>query len=189
MKPLKTWYYQTDGKSGLDNELKKAINEADLEADRFAARCGASGFYPDMSAVAGGVSAVLFADPSAVDMDKWKSIGKDADGLELFVPNTKLKNAEAVRIEEERQRLPRLTVVQLYRLLGADPMQDLRQERKRGKSFVVAVGVPKIFKWCRCLYIESNYECRHADLLHITKKGFIETEKEMNRKIGDSPKS
>ena len=88
----KSYYYRFDTSTALGKRFRSFWNElmkAERAADKFAAKVGAKTFYPNMRMVAGGVDAVSFPDGVHPNLKVWRSIGKDGDGLELWVPNVK----------------------------------------------------------------------------------------------------
>lgn len=94
---VKFHYY----KFSTTTELGKAFiklwnqcNKAEKAADKFAANVGAITYYPTDSAFAGGVACVAFKDNICPKPNLWKSIGKDADGFEQWVPNVKKRMCE-----------------------------------------------------------------------------------------------
>ena len=88
----KNYYYRFDTSTALGKRFRSFWNElmkAERAADKFAEKVGAKTFYPNMRMVAGGVDAVSFPDGVHPNLKVWRSIGKDGDGLELWVPNVK----------------------------------------------------------------------------------------------------
>lgn len=88
----KSYYYRFDTSTALGKRFRSFWNElmkAERAADKFAAKVGAKTFYPNMRMVAGGVDAVSFPDGVCPNLKVWRSIGKDGDGMELWVPNVK----------------------------------------------------------------------------------------------------
>ena len=83
-------FYRFDTGSELGKRFRKLWNEctkAERAADSFARKVGAKTYYSSPSAFAGGVECVSFADGARVDKRIWRSVGKDADGLEQWVPD------------------------------------------------------------------------------------------------------
>lgn len=70
-------------------KLCRLCEKAEKAADRFAAKVGAVTFYPQDSMFAGGVACVAFKDNVCPKPEHWRSVGKDADGYEQWVPNVK----------------------------------------------------------------------------------------------------
>ena len=86
------YYYKFNVKTNLGKSFVRLWHECDKAekaAERFAAKVAAVMFYPVDSSMAGGVSCVVFKDNKCPKPGHWKSIGKDADGYELWVPNVK----------------------------------------------------------------------------------------------------
>lgn len=89
---MKNYYYKFStttkfGKAFL--KLWRLCEKAEKAADKFAQKVGAVTFYPQDSAFAGGVACVAFKDNVCPKPDHWRSIGKDADKQEQWVPNVK----------------------------------------------------------------------------------------------------
>lgn len=85
---------------------------AERAADRFAAKVGAVTYYPQDSMFAGGVACVAFKDNVCPKPKHWRSIGKDADGYEQWVPNVK-QRAGAVELPSENFK-PSDTACRIY---------------------------------------------------------------------------
>lgn len=91
-KQRKRYFYKFNASTALGKQFRSFWNKcqkATLVADKFAAKVGAATFYPNMQMVAGGVDAVSFPDGVRPNEKIWRSIGKDDDGLELWVPDVK----------------------------------------------------------------------------------------------------
>lgn len=91
-KQRKQYFYKFNTSTALGKQFRSFWNKcqkATLVADKFAAKVGAATFYPNMQKVAGGVDAVSFPDSVKPNEKIWRSIGKDEDGLELWVPDVK----------------------------------------------------------------------------------------------------
>lgn len=70
-------------------KLWRLCEKAEKAADKFAAKVGAVTYYPQDSMFAGGVACVAFKDNVCPKPEHWRSVGKDADGYEQWVPNVK----------------------------------------------------------------------------------------------------
>ena len=107
-------------KFNMKSELGKAFmnlwhlcNKAEVAADKFAAKAGAKHYYPAPSVFAGGVTCVAFEDDQPPRPNVWRSIGKDADGIEMWVLDVKQRIGTVV-IEDET-KIPQDTATRIYR--------------------------------------------------------------------------
>jgi len=90
MKNFHFYKFSTSSELGKAfRDLWRLCNKAEKAADRFAAKVGAVTYYPQDSMFAGGVACVAFKDNKCPKPEHWRSIGKDADGYEQWVPNVK----------------------------------------------------------------------------------------------------
>ena len=83
------FYYRFDCSSELGKKFRTLWNiceKADRAAEVFAAKVGAQTYYSSPLAFAGCVECVSFEDTESVNRKIWKSMGKDADGYEQWVP-------------------------------------------------------------------------------------------------------
>ena len=86
---MSKYYYRTNESSELGKKLKTLLYECDKAnraADTYCQKSGAKTFYDNPSMMAGGVVCVGFGDQQP-DLQLWRSVGKDGDGLEMFEPN------------------------------------------------------------------------------------------------------
>lgn len=84
------YFYRFDTSTELGCKFRQFVYECDKAnraADSYCAKIGASTFYEEPTMFAGGVLCVGFADPDKVDKKLWRSVGKDADGFEMWEPN------------------------------------------------------------------------------------------------------
>jgi hypothetical protein len=132
-------------------KLWHLCDKAEKAADKFAAKAGAQQYYPVDSAFAGGVACVSFESGKPPRPNVWRSIGKDADGIEMWVPDvkmrmmvqeiedeTKIPNDTATRIyKKEAKRKPNGQVVCFYTELYRDD-EAARSANKRKKLSLAA---------------------------------------------------
>jgi len=165
------FYYTAGPDTGAGRELaamRERIIACDTEADRFAAATGAVSFYPAMSAIAGGVSALIFGSGTAVDETRWSRIGTDADGMELWTP------AAGSPEETRRLALPVVSVPELLALLSADlPV---------GRA--ARVESPLVFLWEGTAYVRSIYPCTRQDLTPVSAAEYRRADRSRRRAAG-----
>lgn len=89
------YFYRFDASTELGKKFRSLWNEcvkAERAAESFAKKAGAKTYYSSPSAFAGGVECVSFEDGVQVNTKLWRSLGKDADGLEQWVPDVKYRS-------------------------------------------------------------------------------------------------
>lgn len=94
-------------------KLWHLCDKAEKAADKFAAKVGAKHYYPADSTFAGGVACVSFEGGKPPRPRLWRSIGKDADGIEMWVPDVKLRMGAVV--VEDATKLPNDTATRIYK--------------------------------------------------------------------------
>lgn len=107
-------------KFNMKSELGKAFmklwhlcDKAEKAADRFAAKAGAKQYYPADSAFAGGVACVSFESGKPPRPKVWRSVGKDPDGIEMWVPDVKMRMGAMVL--EDGSKVPQDTATRIYK--------------------------------------------------------------------------
>jgi len=84
---MNKYFYRLDSSTEVGKKFRRLWNEcikADRAAEVFTKKAGAKTWYPDDAAFAGGVACVSFE--TEVNKKLWRSLGKDADGLEQWEP-------------------------------------------------------------------------------------------------------
>ena len=108
-------FYRFDTTSELGKQFRRLWNEcnkAERAAEVFAKKVGAKTYYSTPAAFAGGVECVSFADGARVDKRIWRSVGKDADGLEQWVPDVRRRSD--VMVLPRRDFRPSDTACRIY---------------------------------------------------------------------------
>ena len=94
-------------------KLWHLCDKAEKAADKFAAKVGAVQYYPTDSAFAGGVACVSFSGNKPPMQNVWRSVGKDADGIEMWEPDVKQRMGN-VKVKDETQ-IPKDTATRIYK--------------------------------------------------------------------------
>lgn len=122
------FYYKFHQKSELGKKFLKLWHECDkanAAAERFAAKVGAKDYYPALNAFAGGVMCVSFENGKPPREKLWRSIGKDADGIEMWVPDVK-QRVGLVTLDSD-SFIPSDTATRLY-------IKDFAQKNAKGQT-------------------------------------------------------
>lgn len=94
-------------------KLWHLCDKAEKAADKFAAKVGAVQYYPTDSAFAGGVACVSFSGNKPPMQNVWRSVGKDADGIEMWEPDVQ-KRMGNVKVKDET-KIPKDTATRIYK--------------------------------------------------------------------------
>lgn len=113
--PMTRHFYRFDVNSDIGRQFRKLWNEcakAERAAESFAKKVGARTYYSSPSAFTGGVECVSFQDGAKVNKKLWRMVGKDADGLEQWVPDVKRRSD--VMLLPRRDFKPSDTATRIY---------------------------------------------------------------------------
>ena len=189
-------FYRFSTKSKLGKEFRRLWNKCiktEKAADIFAAKVGAVTFYPQDSVFAGGVACVAFKDNVCPKPKLWQSVGKDADGMEQWVPRKyeakdipadpkhpkrrlPLYVREAERIEKARVALPFVRTETILGLLKADLTNGKGDD---GKLHIVRLVTPTFFEYWQHVYVGCAYPCSAEDLMEISMADYTKAERDM----------
>lgn len=146
---MRKYFYKFE----VNSELGKAFvrlwhmcNKADKAADRFAAKVGAKTYYQVAEAFAGGVSCVEFEGGTPPRPNLWRSVGKDSDEREMWVPDVESRVGRVIL--KEGEPVPKDRVDRIYS----------KQTTKNASGQTV------------CQYIELYRDNIPVDKAHPTRK-------------------
>lgn len=167
----KRYFYRCEKRSILGHHIKeylKKCNEASKAAQLWAKSQGCSAFYESAAGIAGGVSLVEFSETP--DKTIWVQDG-EIEGhpvYDLNVPDDwdckPFKDmTKAQQLFLEREALPITTDIELANILIMKPNTD-----KDGKPMPMIMRIaPSLFLHKSYYFVETIYECCHADLEQI----------------------
>lgn len=108
-------FYRFDTSSALGKQFRTLWNEcnkAERAADSFAKKVGAKTYYGNAAAFTGGVECVSFKEGTKINKKMWRMVGKDADGLEQWVPD--VKHRSDVMVLPRKDFKPSDTATRIY---------------------------------------------------------------------------
>lgn len=161
-KPNYLYKVSADTKVGGDlKDFMSRCNSAIETAREWARKQGAEHYYESPEGMAGGVSAVEFADTTA--RDGWDRT-ETPDGRVLFTP------MEGTDIEKEMAALPVVSETELIRILSLQP----RLSRKDNKPMPMTFGnsTPVVFLHHDFWYMGVPYVSSDLSMERIEEKEF-----------------
>jgi hypothetical protein len=157
-------------------EFHQACIMAEQKADEWAKKMGAIGFYDNPHYFAGGVTAVMFdKKPSK---RRWKEAGK-VDGEPIYVlnfpadrKNMSEQEKRNAKLDEERDKLPTVTVEYLYSMLQADIFGDAPADKPKPHVKRLPTATPIYFSYADHWYLGIDYPINQDGFIAIDEKAF-----------------
>lgn len=139
---MKRLFYRFEVNSDIGRQFRLLWNEcnkAERAAESFAKKVGAKTYYGNASAFTGGVECVSFADGTKINKKIWRMVGKDADGLEQWVPG--VKHRSDVMVLPRKDFKPSDTATRIYdrRVLSWPMVRHLHTVEEWAKLAHVAI--------------------------------------------------
>ena len=158
-------------------DFHKACIEAEEKAEQWAMKQGAKGYYDDPDYFAGGVSAVMFDKKPSKRV--WKEAGK-VNGEPIYVlncppdrKNMSRQEQKNALLDDERKKLPTVTVEYLYQILHADLFADVPEEDKpKTKMKRLTQSTPIFFPYADMWYLGIDYPINDESFQDIGVKAF-----------------
>lgn len=194
------YFYRFDVGKDLGKEFRKFWNDCDKAeraANVFAEKCGAEQFYSSPAAFAGGVECLSFAKGTEVNTRMWRSVGKDADGIEMWEPNVKQRNGVLVlprrgfQPSDTAQRIynkrpsPWSEVCQVYTLEEWAEMAGVKLTGDKKQNVTAVTEKMKGEMFCKYIELyrddeEVNFDDNRCRMTHIARESiYIEKKRLM----------
>lgn len=156
-------YYKFAAMSTVGGQLQGFMNrckDAEETARQWAEKQGASQYYESVDGMAGGVSAVEFADTTA--KDGWDKV-VTSDGRVFYLP------MEDTDLEKEMYGLPVVSEAELITILNLIP-----QKTAKGLPLPFTFGdtTPVVFQHHGYWYVDVPYVSADISAQHIEEKVF-----------------
>ena len=163
------------GKNMLD--FHNACIMAEQKAEEWAKNMGAKGYYDDPHYFAGGVTAVMFDKKPSKRV--WKEAGK-VNGETIYVLNCPADRKNMSRqeqknalLDDDRQKLPTVTVEYFYQIMKADLFYDVPEEDKpKAKIKRLTTSTPIFFLYADHWYLGIDYPIHEEGFIEIDEKAF-----------------
>ena len=189
----KRLFYRFNVGTDLGKQFRKFwydCDKAERAANVYAQKVGAKQFYSSPAAFAGGVVCVSFDEGEEVNARLWRSVGKDADGIEMYEPNVKQRHGVLVlprrgfqpsdtaqRIYQKRPS-PWSEVCQVYTLEEWSEIAGIKLTGDKQKDFAALTKKMSGEMFCKYIEIyrddeEVNFTDNRCRMTNIARKSIL----------------
>lgn len=170
---MSKYYYQFRADTPEGKKLRsfhRACQKAEQEAERYAKKVGATSYYTDPKAYAGGVVAVVFKNDSEINEKMWRFLGcQEVNGEKLYTPNVTIAYGKDVVKAGKR---PFETATKIYKNVSVDRNNDyevsyISIETSEQLSRIEHARTITAEKWrlkLPIVYTTDFYRIVHADM-------------------------